>query len=83
MDDSVVSCKELVTGMSPASSQSGAGIDIQIGAGVDQEVRLVEPICHNSLRLVELLQLLAATSNCFPRFPAATYRARYIALRTL
>ena len=41
MDDSVISCKQLVTGMSPASSQSGAGIDTQIGAGVDQEAPLV------------------------------------------
>ena len=81
MDNSAISCERLITGLCPAFSKTGTGVNAEIGAGVDQEAHLCKPIRHTEV--TELLQLLAATSDCLPRFHAATYRARCISLHAL
>jgi len=46
MDNSAVSCEQLITGLCLVFSKAGTGVDAEIGAGVDQEAELGKPIRH-------------------------------------
>ena len=43
---SAICCEQLITRPCPAFSKTGTGVDAKIGAGVDQETHLCEPIRH-------------------------------------
>jgi len=44
--NSAICCEQLITGLYPAFSKMGTGLDAEIGAGVDQEAHLCELIRH-------------------------------------
>jgi hypothetical protein len=46
VDNSAISGDQLIRSPHPALSETGTGVEAEIGAGVDQEARLRKPIRH-------------------------------------